>query len=549
MVFFRAREGGRPEVSAAAVFLFAVILAAYGNVMAQGFSFAPIYALYTDISNAYWVPALSDKDLFPRDPWVAFMRTRFGPGCAEWPWVTVTRLFAWVRPCTAGFKFLSVLLCGVAALLVRRWARKSVPAADVVPFIFTAYFLTMDTFYGLPRIYGLVVFLAFCLALEEKRLLLLPAFPVLAMLFYPSIGVGLFLSALVAPFFCRERFKERRHIALYGVALLAAAAVCLAIQRRSIFLRGLVHNLRSGGFYSDKLEQFVSAPLDPADPWDSLLHFVLNLNEHGDFYTLATCLLAGVCAASALWARKFPRVLPKALAPMLCGSAAAFFLLYRWHPVSAARQTVFIIPLVLVFLSADALQRLRPAVVAAAAGAFFISLHPVFNYIQDCSEYRPAYGYLSNLPSGSVVAGYPSSLLLTTIPVFAAKTAYLSDTHIDLHIFLTGADEFQKARGELLAALYSADSGPVLGLAKARGIDYLVLESEFYSARFLGRVRDSKFSCDRALAALLKTSPDVLGLYRFALKHAAFSWRKNGQETLILDLRQLSPAGADGNEL
>jgi hypothetical protein len=440
-------------------------------------------------------------------------------------------------------------MCGWAVLLVRRAAAKALfpDTAAIVPFIFAAYFLTMDSFFGAGRTFGLMVFLGLFLALEEQRFFLLPIFPILSMLFYPAITVGIVGSCLFAPFFSREWFRPRRRKILFAAALAVAAAACLLIQRHSLLMRGVARNLASGTFEVQKLDQLVSSPVDTGKPWDIFFYFILNLNEHSDLYPIATWCLIALGAAGILVGRRRPGPLPKALPAMTCGFSAAFVLLYPLHPTSASRQTVFLVPLVLVFIAAWAVETLAkrnaqpvvsPRTAAAVAAAWFALMHPQYNQMFDFSRYRPLYEYFSALPKRVVTAGFVQSHFMDTLPVFASRTEYLSDMRVDLLTFVMGPQRFTAAREELLDALYSPDSRKAFALAKARRIDLMVVESAYYTGDFLAGIRSCKLRGCQTLAKILKSSSDPLGFYRFAQANAAFSWEDGGERVHGVDMRR-----------
>ena len=187
--------------AAAGAALFAGIAALYAVLFTNEASFDPKYALYTDISNFYWIQALFDPALFRGDPLAVHALSRLGLFNTEAPWVWFTSLFMRVTPYTYGLRLLSVLGCVAGTLMVFRLAVKSCarPAAALAAVVFAVYFLSMDTFFGVPRIYGFFAFLAFLLAAEEKRFLLLPFCVPAAFIVYPAVSVGIGFSALLAP--------------------------------------------------------------------------------------------------------------------------------------------------------------------------------------------------------------------------------------------------------------------------------------------------------------------------------------------------------------
>ena len=538
--------------SGAAVILFAALLSAYAVLVTNLPSFDPKYSIYLDISCVYWIQALIHPGLFAHDPVSAFYSAHLGRFNPESLWVWITSLFMRLEPCTLGLKFLSVLLCVWAAWLVRRLAEHSPArtAAGCAAVMFAPYFLSMDTFFGVPRCYGLLIFLGFALSLETRRFLLLPIFISLAFVFYPALAVMLAASAVFAPFFFRGHFRQKGLLPRYLGALAAGALFCLLILSRSVALENTAQAFASGAFQSGKFYQLVSAPLSALDPLDIVLNFLLNINEHGRLYAIFTFLLAAVIVYGFLRRPGRPTMLPGAVPVMLTGAGAAFLVLYFIHPVSASRQTTFIVPLALVFLAAEALTRLsgdnsRSASIAAACAALFLILHPLFNGVQSCRAYRPAYDYLERLPGDAVVAAYPGGVLAETIPVFAKKTPFFSDDFADQRmLLLNDRYELPLRRRALVSALYSMKEADAIELMERYGVDYLVFEREYYAAAFLERLDRSKFPPDKYLEGLLKSGTEPENFYLHAREQAAFTWKNAGSEGFILDLRALGRAGA-----
>jgi hypothetical protein len=406
----------------------------------------------------------------------------------------------------------------------------------------------MDTFYGVPRCYGLLAFLGFALALEKRRFLLLPVFISLAFIFYPAVAVMLAASSVFAPLFFREHFREKGELPRYLWTLFAGALFCLFVLSRSVALENAVQAFNSGTFQGAKFFLRVSAPLDTKNLADLVLNFLLNLNEFARLYSIFTFLLAAICVYGFLWGRKLPSMLPKAVQVMLLGAGASFLVLYFIHPVSAARQTTFIVPLALVFLAAEVIEGLawkgsKPAALAAACSVLFLALHPIYNETFSCRTFRPVYDYLERVQGDVVVAAYPGGMLSETIPVFAKKTAFYSDDFTDQYLLLLkNSDEISGRRKALLTALYSSTEAGALELAQRYGVAYLVFEKSFYEPAFLEKIKSSGFSTDQELAGILAGGTEPAAFYRYARQKAVLNWKDNESEGFILDLRALSGA-------
>ena len=554
---FLTGEPGTGGPAPVIIFLFAAALAVYAVLVVNSPAFDPKYSIYLDVSSFYWIQALFKPELFARDPMTHFYMAHLGRFNPESLWVWITSLFMRVTPYTAGLKVLSVAACVWTAMMVRRLAERSParPAAGTAAILFAAYFLSMDTFFGVPRVYGLLAFLGFIWALEEERFLLLPVFIALTFMLYPVITVGLAVAAALVPLFFRERFRERRRWIVYFGALAVGGILCLLVLSRSVALGDAARALKAGtGFEESKLYQMVSAPLSLRDPMDAFLNFFLNINEHGKLYAIFTALLSGICVFSFFRSPGRPAMLPRSAPVMLAGSSIAFLLLYFIHPVSASRQMIFIVPLTLVFLASEALFRLagkntRPVVLIAVCAVLFAALHPRYNEILSCRDYRSAYEYLKRLPADALVAGYPGSMLVETVPVFAERTAFLADNHTDQRILLLR--EGDKVRGEreaLLEALYSRTTEKAAELFSRYGVDYLILEKRYYSELFFGKIKNSRFPNDKYLAGILEREGEPAGFYDHACAHAEISWKNGQSEGCILDLRAAGPAKTDGKK-
>ncbi len=540
----------------AGVALFAALAALYATLTTNAPSFDPKYAIYTDVSNFYWIQTMLDHSLFPRDPlgiYASFRTATLGYFYTEAPWVWFTALFMRVTPYSHGLRVLTVMGCAAGALMVFRMALKSCarPAAALAAVIFPLYFLSMDTFFGVPRIYGLLVFIAFLLAAEEKRFLFIPFFIFAAFVVYPAISVGMAFSALLMPFAFREHFSGQKLLPRYALAMALSALACLAALWHSLALSGLVRAFGGGsGFEIYKLYQFVRKPVNPGNPADMVAYFMLNINEHGYFYPVTSALLGLVFLAGLRVRSGLRTMIPTSVRATLAGSLAAFAVLYALHPVSASRQMVFIIPMTMVFLAADGLYRIgggksRTTLVAAVAGSIFAVLHLGIGLTTSCRTFGPVYDYLSALPKDTIVAGHPASVLLYTAPVFSRKQVFVSDEHRDQYILsLNRGSDFDAMRSSLLAALYSGSPDKACALRPAYGVNYIVLEDDFYTPEYLAQKAASASPRDVDIARVAAGSPDPRGFYHYARGHAAFSWKNARSGGVVFDLAGCGEKGA-----
>lgn len=525
--------------------LFVLALAAYAAVFASPAAFDPRYSIYLDSVCFYWIQALWDPGLFPGDALSAFYSSHlFRPG-PEALWVWVTALFMKTAPYTFGLKALAALACAAAALMVRRLALASParPAADAAAVLFAALFLSMDTFYGAPRLYGALTVIGFAWAAEARRFFLLPALTALAFAVYPSAAAGLGAASALAPFFFGDEFARRKLWPGYLRALAAGAAACVLVFSLSALMNNASPEKgRMQAFESAKLYQMVPAVLDPSDPADAAANFVLNFNEHGRLYAIFMTLLALTYALGVLALPRRPAMLPRSLLLLLAGCGAAFLALYPLHPVSASRQLVFVVPLLFVFLGAEGLSvifedRLRPGAAALACGALFAVLHPFYNEILSMRHYAAAYEFLSASPRGSVAAGYPESHLVFTVPVFARRRVLLSAETADQEmLFIRTPEEYAARRRALLEALYCVP-GAAARLASEHEADWLLAEKAYYSPEFLRGAPGSPVPADREAAAVLAGAPAPAACYEAHSKAAVFSWKNGRSEGVIVPLR------------
>jgi|GEM_PF-1837662 len=530
---FGAEPGG---ISTGGAALFALILAGFALVTANPPAFDLEYSLYLDTASFYWVRALWDKDLFGADPLAAFYYSNMFRFCPESFWVWPTAVLVKLAGYAPGLKLLAAGACAAAALLVRRVALASParPAAGAAVLLFAALFLSMDSFFGVPRVYGVLAVLAYAWAAEERRFELLAPLTALCFAVYPVVAAGLAAATLLVPAFFREEFSAGGRWRRYLVSLAAGAALILAFAALSRVLFNAAPDAANiGAFESDKFYQMVPAALDPFNPADALANFVLNFNEHGTLYVIFTALLAGVYGLGLLVAPRRPAMLPRSVLVLLAGGGAAFALLYPLHPVTASRQLVFVLPLALVFLAAEGLAaifggRLKTAAVGAACAVLFVCLHPFFNKTQSLRGYSGVYAFLAAQPRGSAVAGYPESDLVFTAPVFASQPAVLSAGTADQEVlFFRSPADYAQRRRTLLQALYCADPAAE-GRLSGYGARWLLLEKKYYSPVFLSGLRTSPRPADAAAAEVLAAGAAPESCYSRWARRAVFSWEAGG---------------------
>jgi len=533
--------------------LLAAVLALYINISAYPPSFEPVYSVYADISNYYWIQSFLDSRLFSHDALTALIKSRMPAFAIEMAGIWFTSIFMRTSPYTIGLKVLSVILLTSSALMIRRLARVSgayAISAAVVAF-FMGIFLSMDTFHGVTRAYGAVILLGFFIALQQKRFLLLSPIIMMGFVFYSPTTVCLGASAAAVPLFYRKDFNKKL-LFLYAAGLLTATLFIMAVKANSFFMGNFAASCISGQLQNYKFSQLVSSPLDPRSPLVMFLYFVLNFNEHGRLYPLMFTLLAATAAAGFLKSPGCPKFLPKAFKPILTGSATAFAVLYFIHPVMASRQFVFVIPLLLVFLSAEGLERLTgpeyrfPAL--ATIVLLFICLNPFLTEVRNCRHYMSAYNYLSATKTDSVIAAYPDSMLAETIPIFSKRESFLGYSQDDLQVITHGSDGFETRATDLLRALYLGEK-QMKEFSEYYGVDYLVLEREYYDESYMKQIKTSPQPQHlRLIKVLNETTENPENIYQKAKGMAVFSWTSNDKEGFIVDLHKFKISGPTNKE-
>lgn len=536
---FRAEPGGISAVGAA---LFAVCLAAYAVVVSSPPAFDPQYSFYLDTASFYWMRGLWDQGLYGADQLAAFYRHNLYKPCPETLWVWPAAVFIKIAGYAGGLKLLAVCACAAGALMVRRLAMASSarPAAAAAVLLFAVLFLSMDSFFGVPRVYGALVVIGYAWAVEEKCFRLLPFLTALCFGVYPVVAAGLAASSLLVPFFFRSEFCAGKELRRYLAAGALGAVLILTMGSMSMVIKNTVLESSSvGSFESDKLHQMVPAALDPYNPLDALPNFILNFNEHGTLYIIIVALLAAVYALGVLVQPRRPAMLPRSISLLLAGCGTAFTALYPMHPVTASRQLVFVIPLALVFLAAEGVmtifeERFRPAAAALLCAALFTGLHPFFNRISNMRQYAGVYEFLAARPRGEVVAGHPESELVFTAPVFASQPALLSDGTADQELlFFRSPATYADRKETLLKALYCSDPAAEGRLA-GYGVRWMLLEKRYYSPEFLSDLKSYNRLSDAA--AVAAGGAELEKCYTRWAGRAVFSWRDAGGGGLAVPL-------------
>lgn len=526
--------------------VFAAAMALYVMSVCSPLSFDLRYSLYLDTTNVYWIQTFADKGALRGDELVDLYYKPLRTFFADFTWIWLTSLFTWTTPYTKGLKVLALLACVAATLQVRRIALLSAarPAAGIVPLLFVPMFLSMESFFGVPRVYGALLLLFFSWALEAGRFWLAPLLASACFILYPAASVGLWAACLLLPWFYREEFAAGGLWPRYLRALAAGAALLLLFFSRSGLAEfGNLHLERLSQFESAKFYNMVSSRLSSINPVDALGYFALNLNDHTRLYVILFCLLLLLCGLGLLVSPRRPRLMPRSVLCLLAGCSAAFVVIYPLHQVSAARQMVVIVPLALVFWASESLLLAaggagRAARAAAAFSALFLFLHPWFGETLSMRHYSKVYDFLAARPAGEISAGYPESWLMYTVPVFASRPVALWDMTFDQQmLFIRGPEEFFERRKDLLRALYCSAPGAKELLASKYRVDWLFLEKKYYEPEFLAAVAKADSPNDRSSAAVIAASPAPAECYRSLEASAAFAWKNGLTEGFAVPLK------------
>ena len=530
---------------------FAAAMAFYVASVCSPFAFDLRYSLYLDTTNVYWLQTFADRSVLRGDELVDLyfepLRTFF----TDFAWIWLTSLFTWTVPYTKGLKVLAILASVAATLMVRRIALLAAAgrAAAVVPVLFVPMFLSMESFFGVPRVYGALLLLGFAWAAEAGRFWLAPLLASLCFIFYPAASAGLWAACLLLPWFFKAEFSAPGAWRVYRRALAAGAALLLLLFSRSGLAKYADLSLgRLAQFESAKFYNMVSGRLSSFNPLDALGYFALNLNDHTRLYVIFFLLLLLVCGLGLLVSPRRPALMPRSVLCLLAGCGAAFAAIYPVHEVSAARQMVVIVPLALVFWAGESLLELaggkrRAALASAFFSALFVFLHPVFGETLSMRHYADVYDFLAARPAGEISAGYPDSWLMYTVPVFASRPVALWDRTFDQQmLFVRGPEEFFARRKALLQALYCAAPGAKERLAAEYNISWLFIEKKYYEPEFLSGVAGSASPNGKSSAAVIAGAPAPEACYRSLAAAAAFSGKNSQTEGVAVPLKDFGKA-------
>ena len=332
---------------------------------------------------------------------------------------------------------------------------------------------------------SLCIFLFFFI---KEKFIFLPFFLPLTIFFYPAIFPILAVSCALVAFFFHKKLIKLGINKLYISILIFVTILSCFVLFKSIFLNPVFKNLSV--FQKYKYTQGVNKPINPDNPLHILLYFIFNLNEHSKLYIYFTEFFITASLIIIAFRKKASFRLPRPVWIMLLASALSFLIIYPIHPPSASRQFVFSMPLFLVFfISTNICRMIRYknfyVILLVPAALVFMILHPILNDIVDYKKYRPAYEYIESLPKNVLIAGYPDSLLVESIPLFSKRNVFFVDEIHDFLLFFYDPKELKERRYCLVKAIYADSLSQVRSFISKYNINYFVVESYLYKKFFI----------------------------------------------------------------
>jgi len=507
-------------------FLSAIILVIYANCTTNPFTFDLTYSKYPDSISLYFLHSLNDASLLQNDPLSGFYQNSFNILSREFPFLLIYSALLKAFPLVLAVKILSIVLCLLTIVMVYRIGAclYSRNYAVVVSGIFLVYFLSMDTFYGgLPRCFGPLIICSFLYLLIKERYYWLPLFIPLALLFYPFISSVLTVMCILIILFYKSKIAYRTRYV--GILIFSFAISFIYAQAfKSNMVADIPSNLTILGSY--KYTQNVDFPINAYNPLHILQYFVFNLNEHSELYVYFTgaFLLTGVVIFVCRRANALQ--LPKPIWLILLASALSFLIIYPIHPISASRQFVFTLPLFFVFFVSwnvvkMAGARITPIIVVVPALLIFMVLHPRFNDIESYRKYKPCYDYIESLPKNALIAGYPDSALVKSVPFFSKRALFFNEEIYDISASFSELDELNQKKQSVVKAFYADSLLEIKSFIIHNKIDYLIVESSVYQPTFINMLGKSISIPEKVTHSLikLKKNENQFALLEFAKKN------------------------------
>lgn len=464
--------------------LFFLGLTAYAFFFTDRLAFTPGYSTYTDTFSLYGLHTIADPALFPGDPAAdLFRRMAAVPGAGSAAFISLYKALLPLAGLPWSAKIISIFSALFSAFLIYRAGlhlglRKD--TAFLLSAFHTIYFFSMNAFYfGQNRTLGALFNSLLIYTICAKKYMLVPFF---VPLFYISYGYLAFSAAILAlalPVFKWKALAGRGWG--YFLALSVSAALTTLPDTGDAFM----FTRTQGDVSLYKYFSWWGTPLDLNNAVDVILNFIFNINEHSYLYMIFTGLLLAVILVKLL--RNGPRglgPLSGAIGPVLAASLAGFAILYKFAPVSAARQLSFILPsavsLAAGLAAAELLGEKKSKALPWLVALLFVSLHPFYNYIKDFSRFHGLYEYIGRLPADSLLAGDPGSDIFAGVPFYAKRKVFYSD-RIDIFSVAIDGNGVKNRRDAMFRALCSSSISGAGGVARDNGLTHFLIEEKFYS--------------------------------------------------------------------
>lgn len=472
------------------VLLIAVIC--YANFFTNSFTLEPYYALYPDSTHLYFLQQLHDSTIFSNDLSAVGIINGFKFLNMRPFIMPVYSIVLNFFSLPEAIKIISIILCIGSTILIFRIGINLYDRdfALILSSLFLVYFLSMDTFYaGQSRCFGAAIFCIFLYLFVVEKFIFMPLFVFLGASFYPTYFVSLAIASCGTAFFLKDRLKQLKIYRVY--ILLLALSIIFSIMgilgSRSYKL--LLNNLEI--FQDYKYTNGVNVPINIYNPIHVLLNFIFNLNEHSRLYVYYTYFILAVSAIFILARKARAFSLPKEILIIFLSCFIGFAMAYIFHPISASRQFVFCMPLFLVFFLSiniyKAMSRfqIKPIIIALLAVFSFLVLHPRFNDVFDYSKNKFVYEYIKRLPSNILIAGYPKSEIVETIPFFAKRSIFQNDSLRDTALFVYEKNALSERRQDLIKGLYAQNIRELKNFIEKYNIDYFVIEARAYEKEYI----------------------------------------------------------------
>lgn len=526
-------------------FLIVILLIIYAYSFSVSYTFDFVYSLYSDNANLYFLQSLSDDSVFHNDLLSMTFKESFSHSSIGFVIARIYAVLSKFLPFAIATKILSQLLCFFTVMLIYKIgvALYSKRFALLSAGLFLVYFLTMDSFYGYGgRCFGITLFCAFLYYFIREKFLFLPFILILTILFYPPIFVILLMTCILIIIFSRKRLSELRVKKLFILLLTFAALISMILTFQGTYTKNATEKMATTKLYqSYKYSQCVKSLINPNNPLDAILYFVFNLNEHDKLYIYFTVFLLISCLSFIVCRKKKAFNIPSFLWIMLLASSLSFTILYPFHPPSASRQFVFSFPLFLIYffsinLSEITKQKLNPFLFLIPVITIFIILHPLFNSIEGCKKYKDIYQQIKTFPKNSIIAGYPDSTLINTIPFFTKRTIFPTHETNDMLLLLDiPINELLDKQQLLMDSLYSYSRNDIKKIVSEFKIDYFVVETKYYEESFVKALRNSIDSRETKLFDFISNKKDnEYFLKMFSTEHHDFKFKLDDDNYIFI---------------